>query len=155
MPSVTAGPARIQTTCLPTTDHQATDGEALEAVVSALGAEGDGIIHAEGRTLFAPFVLPDERIRYRLGAGGRALVEARLSDSAERVTPPCILFGRCGGCTLQHLRAEATVAFKRHEVESALRAAGFAVPETVAIQSSPPFARGAWTWPCAAAATAC
>lgn len=141
MPSVTAGLARIQTTCLPTTDRPAIDGDGAEVVVAALGAEGDGIIHADGRTLFAPFVLPGERIHYRLAAGDRAVVDTRLSDSPERVVPPCSLFGRCGGCTLQHMRSDSTIVFKRQEVEAALEAAGFALPGAVVVHSSPPSSR--------------
>ncbi|WP_428375055.1 class I SAM-dependent RNA methyltransferase [Lichenicoccus sp.] len=121
---------------MPTTDLQS-----CEAVVAALGAEGDGILHADGRTLFGPYVLPGELIRYRHGEAGRAIVERRLSDSPDRAQPPCSLFGRCGGCSLQHMRAAAAVAFKYQQVADALRGAGFALPETVTTHSSPPSTR--------------
>ncbi len=134
--SARAGPARTQTTSLPTAELQVS-----EAVVTALGAEGDGIIHAGGRTLFAPYVLPGEAIRYRLGEADRVIVEQRLSDSVDRARPPCSLFGRCGGCSLQHLRGPAAIQFKRQQVEDALSGAGFAVPDSIPVQSSPPYAR--------------
>nr|WP_321986805.1 class I SAM-dependent RNA methyltransferase [uncultured Lichenicoccus sp.] len=114
---------------------------ALEAVVAAIGAEGDGIIHADGRTLFASYVLPGERIRYRPHVPDRAVVEQRLDDSPDRVQPPCDLFGRCGGCSLQHWRAAASIGFKRQQVEDALRGAGYVIPDAVATGSSPPYAR--------------
>lgn len=47
-----------------------------------------------------------------------------------RVEPRCPSFGRCGGCSLQHLSSQGQVAFKQRHLQSLLAAAG--VPEPVA-----------------------
>ncbi|MEZ5690050.1 MAG: hypothetical protein R3D71_00100 [Rickettsiales bacterium] len=43
-----------------------------------------------------------------------------------RVAPPCPYFNDCGGCGLQHLRADYYRDFKKRVVENALRKSGFA-----------------------------
>lgn len=45
----------------------------------------------------------------------RGLVTEVHSPSAERATPPCPVFGVCGGCQLQHMRYEAQTETK-HEI---------------------------------------
>lgn len=47
-----------------------------------------------------------------------------LEPSADRVVPPCSLFGRCGGCVTQHLAYPAEVRAKVAQIESALRRIG-------------------------------
>ena len=62
---------------------------------------GDGLARLEGRVVFAPFVLPGERIRVHAEQEKPGLVRARtlevLEPAPERVAAPCPVFGRCGG----------------------------------------------------------
>lgn len=44
-----------------------------------------------------------------------------LQPSNQRITPPCIHAGLCGGCSWQHLNAESQLDQKQQLVESALR----------------------------------
>ena len=56
-----------------------------------------------------------------------------LTPAAERVTPPCEYFGRCGGCAVQHLSYEAQVRFKESVVRDAFeRIADLETPEWLA-----------------------
>lgn len=77
-------------------------------MIEAVGGEGDGI--AAG-PLYAPFTLPGERVRLAPGPQRRE-VEAILQASLQRVTPPCLHFGVCGGCALQHWEHDAYLAWK-------------------------------------------
>jgi 23S rRNA (uracil1939-C5)-methyltransferase len=76
--------------------------------IESVGAQGDGV-DARGR--FVPFTLPGESVRARFeGARGEAL--EILEASPDRVEPVCRHFGDCGGCALQHWRAETYSAWK-------------------------------------------
>src|ERR1039457_4555572 len=89
----------------------------FEVTVEKLVYGGDGLARLDGRVVFAPFVLPGERIRARPGRGNPGLVHARtlavLEAAAERVAAPCPVFGRCGGCHYQHAGYQYQLARQR------------------------------------------
>ena len=62
---------------------------------------GEGRARVDGAVANFPDALPGELLRVR--REGRAwVVEARLRASPDRVAPVCALYGRCGGCSMQH-----------------------------------------------------
>ncbi|MGH7757244.1 MAG: 23S rRNA (uracil(1939)-C(5))-methyltransferase RlmD, partial [Vulcanimicrobiaceae bacterium] len=78
--------------------------------------------------VFALGPLPGERARVRVTSvkanyAVGELVEL-LETSADRVEPFCAVFGRCGGCQVQHLAYDAQLAWKRRIVADALRRIG-------------------------------
>ncbi len=108
--------------------------EILTVECAGLGADFEGICRHEGQVLFAHGALPGETVRVRVTkitkryAFGR--LEAVLSPSPERATPPCPAVPRCGGCTAQHLSYEATLRQKRQQVVDCLtRIGGFEAPD--------------------------
>jgi 23S rRNA (uracil1939-C5)-methyltransferase len=107
-----------------------------ELLVAAVGARGDGVVHAEGGDIYVPYTLAGERIVASV-SGDRGRVEEILAPSPLRVAPPCPHFGACGGCALQHMREDAYRNWKRQRVIEALARVGIdtvAVDETVAIE---------------------
>jgi 23S rRNA (uracil1939-C5)-methyltransferase len=68
---------------------------------------GDGLAHAEGSTIFVPYVLPGEHVRAAVRTKKKKLVHAKLLEvtrpAAARVAPECPHFGVCGGCHYQHI----------------------------------------------------
>src|SRR5580704_5989678 len=90
--------------------------ETRELTIGSIGADGDGV--APGPVL-APLTLPGERVRASV-AGERAELIEVLLPSADRVAPPCPHFGQCGGCALQHWRAEPYLAWKAEQIRLAL-----------------------------------
>lgn len=93
-----------------------------------LGSELEGVCPHEGMPVFVPGVLPGEEAdvlcvkvqpRYAFGR----LMEVR-SASPDRVAPPCPVYDRCGGCSGQHMRYEATLAAKRAQVFDCLTRIG-------------------------------
>lgn len=91
--------------------------------IERLSDEGRGIAHHGGKVCFVAGALPGERVDARL-VGERARfaeyrVERVSSASARRVAPTCPLFGRCGGCDLQHLDPDAQ---RRHKADVVLAA---------------------------------
>ncbi len=99
-----------------------------EGEVIGLGTEGEGIIKCEGTTVFVPFCLMGEKVRFTVlkvkGNIAYGKVESVLTPSYMRVKPRCTVFGKCGGCDLQHMSYEAQLAFKRDSVAAALRKIG-------------------------------
>jgi 23S rRNA (uracil1939-C5)-methyltransferase len=68
-------------------------------------------------------------------------LESIVHASAERVAPPCPYFGTCGGCSLQHWRADAAGAWKTNLLVQALRRAGFADIPVGPLAQTPPATR--------------
>ena len=105
---------------------------------------GDGLARLDGRVVFAPYVLPGERVRVRPEREKPGLVkaatEAVLEPSAERVAAPCPYFGRCGGCHYQHAGYEYQLAMKRHILVEELRRLGkIEPPAEIAVVAGEPW----------------
>jgi 23S rRNA (uracil1939-C5)-methyltransferase len=105
---------------------------------------GDGLARLEGRVVFAPFVLPGERIRVQTWREQPGLVRAHtlevLEPAAERVAAPCPVFGRCGGCHYQHAPYEYQLAAKRAILADQLRRLGkMEPPEQIAVAAAEPW----------------
>ena len=68
---------------------------------------GTGFGRLEGKACFVPFTAPGDRARIRVVREKRSFLEGELLELATasplRVSPPCPLFGSCGGCNWQHL----------------------------------------------------
>lgn len=114
----------------PSFDPAAAGGSPVEVVVDRLGGRGDGIARApDGRRLYVAQGLPGERLRVHVGAphgdGFAAGIAEILAPSPERADPPCPHFGRCGGCSLQHLQHKAYLGWKLDRLSVALARAGF------------------------------
>src|ERR1700693_4028716 len=77
---------------------------------------GDGLTHADGNTVFVPYVLPGEGVRAAAKTKKKKLIWTKLvevtSPSAERIAPSCPHFQLCGGCHYQHIPAAEQVRLK-------------------------------------------
>ena len=116
----------------------------FEATVEKWVYGGDGLARLEGRVVFAPFVLPGERIRVQKWREQPGLVRAHtlevLEPAAERVAAPCPVFGRCGGCHYQHAPYEYQLAAKRAILADQLRRLGkMEPPEQIAVAAAEPW----------------
>jgi 23S rRNA (uracil1939-C5)-methyltransferase len=78
----------------------------LQLLIEKLVYGGDGLGHADGNTVFVPYVLPGEQARAEVTSRKKKLVWAKpleiLKADAARVKPVCPHFGTCGGCHYQH-----------------------------------------------------
>ncbi len=95
--------------------------------VAEVGGKGDGVALGESGPTYTPLTLPGERVRVRVVADRGELVAVE-SASAERQEPPCGLFGRCGGCQLQHWAEAPYLAWKHAQVVQALERRGVEAP---------------------------
>jgi 23S rRNA (uracil1939-C5)-methyltransferase len=116
----------------------------FEVTVEKLVYGGDGLARVDGRVVFAPFVLPGERVRVHAAREKPGLIHAStvkiLEPSAHRVGAPCPVFGTCGGCHYQHAPYAEQLAIKRAILEEELRRLGkIAPPEEIGIIASEPW----------------
>jgi 23S rRNA (uracil1939-C5)-methyltransferase len=104
-------------------------------IIESLDHEGHGVARAGGKVVFVDGALPGEevtaRILRRKPSFDSAQVERVLRGSASRVAPRCPHFGKCGGCSLQHLEPAAQVAAKQRILEDNLWHIGRLRPETM------------------------
>jgi len=89
----------------------------LRISIEKLVYGGDGLAHADGNTVFVPYVLPGEEVRAAAKAKRKKLVWAQLlevtSASAQREGARCPHFQTCGGCHYQHIPAAEQLRLKQ------------------------------------------
>jgi len=95
-------------------------------VITSIGHRGDGVADGADGPLYVPNALPGETVEVEAWPGhpDRRQVLRILSPSAERIAPICPHFGVCGGCAVQHWRADSYRTWKRGLVIAALAQAG-------------------------------
>ncbi|HUE42732.1 MAG TPA: 23S rRNA (uracil(1939)-C(5))-methyltransferase RlmD [Candidatus Sulfotelmatobacter sp.] len=93
----------------------------MQLSIEKLVYGGDGLSHADGSTVFVPYVLPGEEVRASIKTRRNKLIWGKLEEvtkpAPQRQEAPCPHFGTCGGCHYQHIPTPNQVEFK----ESILR----------------------------------
>ncbi len=89
----------------------------VELVIDSVGVRGDGVARLNAEQVFVPYTVAGDRVLARIegrrGEGLSATVVEMLEPGPSRDEPPCPHFGRCGGCAVQHLAADAYRVWKR------------------------------------------
>lgn len=89
---------------------------------------GTGLARDGTRAVFVPHVIPDESVRVRVARVHKGYAEGRLVEvvtpSADRVRPPCAVYGQCGGCHLQHIQYPRQLDLKRQILADTLMRIG-------------------------------
>jgi 23S rRNA (uracil1939-C5)-methyltransferase len=118
--------------------------EPIEFCVDDLSHDGRGVASHGEKKVFVRGALPGERVLARLTGSKRRYDEAEtievLAASPDRVQPPCPHFGRCGGCSLQHLDPGRQIAAKQNTLAQNLARIGKVTPE----QFWPPLTGALW-----------
>jgi len=113
----------------------------FDLIIDDLGAQGDGIAHKDGQTIFVAGALAGEKVRVELdNTQHRKLVEI-LAPSPDRTNPACPHFLKCGGCRLQHLSPESYQAFKLKQLTALFARAELSVPPMEPLVITPPQTR--------------
>ncbi|MBR2870024.1 MAG: 23S rRNA (uracil(1939)-C(5))-methyltransferase RlmD [Clostridia bacterium] len=108
-------------------------------IVTALSAEGDGIVKDEDKVVFVPFSIVGEKIKYRILKVTSKCAYGKLLEviipSSERAVPECKYFSKCGGCQLQHITYQKQLEIKRESIKNAFSKIAFleVKPENVII----------------------
>ena len=100
----------------------------VELQIGDVAFGGNGVGRDGGKAVFVPFTIAGERVAARVVREKKNFAEAELTHllepSEHRATPQCPYFGRCGGCSYQHMSYEHQLAVKQRQVEQALRRIG-------------------------------
>lgn len=100
--------------------RRVTTRQIITVDVTDLDPFGQGVARHDGKALFIPGLLPDERAEITLTEEkrqyARGQVKRRLNDSPQREKPRCPHFGVCGGCQQQH----ASIALQERSKSNAL-----------------------------------
>jgi len=88
----------------------------MQLLIEKMVYGGDGLSHAEGNTVFVPYVLPGEQVRAATVSRKKKVLWAKALEisqaHAERAQPFCPHFGVCGGCHYQHANYGEQVKLK-------------------------------------------
>ncbi|MDD0824447.1 23S rRNA (uracil(1939)-C(5))-methyltransferase RlmD [Mannheimia sp. AT1] len=78
--------------------------------IQSLDYQGLGIAKINGKTWFIENALPSEEVEFKTleekRQYGRGQAVKILKKSAERRIPSCEIYGKCGGCQMQHISLE-------------------------------------------------
>jgi 23S rRNA (uracil1939-C5)-methyltransferase len=100
----------------------------VDLVIEDIAFGGQGVGRCEGKVVFVPFTIAGERAMVRIVREKKSSAEAELVSLLEtspyRTEPLCPYFGRCGGCSYQHIAYEHQLHWKSRQVAQALKRLG-------------------------------
>ncbi|MDR2518183.1 MAG: methyltransferase [Spirochaetaceae bacterium] len=119
-------------------------GEIFTASVERLAKGGAGILHYQGKTVFMDKTAPGDTVVGRIQENRAGWARAELVEitaaAPVRAAPACPAYGRCGGCSLQHLSYEAQAAEKSAALQETLaRIGGLTDLPELGVHLSPAF----------------
>ncbi len=116
-------------------------GEDFTLRIEKMVQGGEGMARLEdGRVCFVAGALPGELCKVRLTFQKKDFTKGRVVEviepSPDRVKPLCPLYGKCGGCSLQHLASEKQAeCLEKVERENFRRLAHAELPEDFVIHT--------------------
>jgi len=112
--------------------------------------DGRGIADVSGKKVFVAGALEGEEVRFLRRKIRRKFDEAELLEvlhpSASRIEPRCAAFGRCGGCSLQHVSDDEQRELKQRSLRDSLERIGGVVPDEWLAPLYAPGDEGSWNY---------
>jgi len=103
------------------------------ARIDSVTHDGRGIAAIDGKKVFVSGALPGEEVRFQRRKSRRNYDEAELIEileaAPERIEARCHAYGRCGGCSLQHVSQEQQRRIKSQTLQDNLERIGQVTPE--------------------------
>lgn len=104
------------------------------AIIESATHDGRGIAAVSGKKVFVAGALPGEKVEFIRRKSRRNFDEAELLDviepSVDRIVPKCEAFGRCGGCSLQHVSEDYQRKIKAQTLKDNLQRIAKVEPES-------------------------
>lgn len=96
----------------------------LEVEIEGVGSEAQGIARKDGFVIFVPFALVGEIVRVHIIKVTKSYAVGKIVEfikkSSQRVVPSCEVYGKCGGCSLQHSTYQEALKIKKQIVTDAI-----------------------------------
>ena len=103
-------------------------GQQIEVEISGIAFGGKGMVHINGMAVFVDQAVPGDRALIHIKRKKKRYAEARviklIEPSPQRIDPPCVYSGFCGGCKWQFLDYEVQLMYKRQHVLESLEHIG-------------------------------
>src|ERR1700674_3682383 len=100
----------------------------VELSIHDVAFGGKGVARDEGKAVFIPFTIDGERVTAKITREKKQFAEGELIEllepSSQRVVQECPYFGRCGGCSYQHISYAHQLELKARQVEQVMRRIG-------------------------------
>ena len=97
----------------------------LVGVVSGMGSNGEGVIKLDNNIIFVPYTLMGEKVRFKVLKVTNKCVFGKaleiLTPAEERIRAKCPVFGKCGGCQLQHIKYASQLKIKEETISTVFR----------------------------------
>ena len=103
-------------------------GAEYEVTIEKLIYGGEGLARLENVALFIAKTVPGDRVKVIITEAEKNFFRAKvveiLDPSPMRRVAPCLYFGHCGGCQLQHINYFAQLEAKASFIEDSLKRIG-------------------------------
>jgi len=105
-----------------------TKNQFCDIEITGLTSDGLGVGKYDGFPIFVKGTAPGDAITVKIIKAKRGYaygkIECFAKRSVTRVEPVCAVFGKCGGCSLQHMEYSAQLSAKKSKLEDCLRRIG-------------------------------
>ena len=110
--------------------------------IESIAFGGSGVGRTDGFVVFVPFTAPEDIVEIEIVERKKKFARGRLlkiiESSPQRTEPLCRYYGRCGGCSYQHIDYAHQLKIKQKQVEEAFfRIGGIIQPEVREVIGSP------------------
>ena len=103
-------------------------GQIIEVEISDIAFGGRGLVRINGMAVFVDQSVPGDQVLIRIIREKKNYAEAQvielLKASPDRIDPPCVYSGFCGGCKWQFLKYEVQLKYKRQHVQESIEHIG-------------------------------
>lgn len=118
-----------------------TKNQLVEAQITAMSSDGNGIAKVDGMVIFVPYSAVGDKLLVRvvkvLKHYSFGIIDRILEPGEGRVQDSCPVYRRCGGCSFRHISYREELVHKAQFVEDNLRRLGGLEPQMLPITPSP------------------
>jgi len=109
--------------------------EPVKVTIESLTHDGRGAAHVDGKVVFIDEALPGEEVEFIYTDSRKDYAEGKVETlftrAPERTDPGCEHFGRCGGCSFQHVKDAEQIKIKQGLLNEQFQRIGkVSIPET-------------------------
>ncbi len=102
--------------------------EIYKLEITDVSSDGNGVASIDGMVVFVPHTVTGDIVSVRIVKVNKsyayAVMTELISASEHRCTAPCPEFGKCGGCSMQHIRYDYQLEIKKRIIENAVKRIG-------------------------------
>lgn len=95
-------------------------GDKISLTIEDIAFGGEGVGRLDDFVVFVPFVVVGEAVEVEITEVKKNFARAKLlrveKASPARVEPPCVYFGKCGGCQYQHMAYDEQLKIKQKQI---------------------------------------